>query len=201
MSLHGQIIQTEWSLLQEVSNLLCRRWHKPEIDLFATRFNHKLPKFVSPVPDTLAWAVDALSLQWKDLDAYAFPPTALLGQVVTKLLDHGCRRLILIAPGWPNMPWFWDLVHLSVQVPVSLPQVENLLTQPFNQCPHRDLFNLNLHAWLLEPPPSNRPVSLSKWQQELRLLRDAQPEPSMSQSGPFLSDGARKIRWTSGLLL
>ena len=47
----------------------------------------------------------------------------------------------------------------------------------------------------------NRPVSLSKWQQELRLLRDAQPEPSTSQSGPFLSDGVRKIRWTSGLLL
>ena len=62
-----------------------------EIDLFATRFNHKLPKFVSPVPDRLAWAVDALILQWTDLDAYAFPPTALLGQVVTKLLDHGCR--------------------------------------------------------------------------------------------------------------
>ena len=201
LSRHRQIIQTEWALLQEVFNLLCRKWHKREIDLFATRFNHKLPKFVSPVPDRLAWAVDALSLQWKDLDAYAFPPTALLGQVVAKLLDHGCRRLILIAPGWPNMPWFWDLVDLSVQVPLSLPQVENLLTQPFNQCPHRNLFNLNLHAWLLEPRPSSRPVSLSQWQQELRLLRDAQPEPSTSQSGPFLLDGARTIRWTSGLHL
>ena len=102
LSRHRQVIQTEWSLLQEVFNRLCRRWHKPEVDLFATRFNHKLPKFVSPVPDRLAWAVDALSLQWKDLDAYAFPPTALLGQVVIKLLDRGCCRLILIAPGWPT---------------------------------------------------------------------------------------------------
>ena len=31
------------------------------LQLFATRFNHKLPKFVSPVPDSTAWAVDALS--------------------------------------------------------------------------------------------------------------------------------------------
>ena len=43
-----------------------------------------------------------------------------LGQVVEKLLDTPCRRLILIAPGWPNMPWFWDLVAMSSQVPLSL---------------------------------------------------------------------------------
>ena len=32
----------------------------PQIDLFATRFNNKLLLFVSPVPDPLATAVDAL---------------------------------------------------------------------------------------------------------------------------------------------
>ena len=201
LSRPNQVIQTEWSLLPEVFALLCRRWHVPTVDLFATRFNHKLPRFVSPVPDRSTWKVDALSLLWEDLDAYAFPPMALLPQVVAKLLDHRYRRIILIAPGWPNMPWFWDLVTMSVQIPLLLPQVENLITQPFNQCPHRNLLNLNLHAWLLEPLPSSRQVSLQKWQQELRLLRDAQPEQSMSQSGPFLSDGVRKIRWTSGLPL
>ena len=69
------------------------------------------------------------------------------------------------------------------------------------QCPDRDLFSLNFHAWLLEPLPSSKQVSLQKWQQELRLLKDALPEPSMSQSGPFLSNGVRRIRWTSGLPL
>ena len=190
----------EWSLLPEVFVQICRRWHRPSVDLFATRFNHKLPRFVSPVPDRSAWEVDALSLPWEDLDAYAFPPTAL-HQVVTKLLDHGFRRLILIAPGWPNMPWFWDLVNMSAQIPLLLPQVSNLITQPFNQCPHQDLPNLNLHAWLLEPLPSSKPGSRQKWQQELRLLKDALPEPFMNQSGPFLSDGVRRIRWTSELPL
>ena len=42
---------------------------------------------------------------------------------------------------------------MSVQIPLALPIVENLLTQPFNQWPHRDLHNLNPHAWLLEPQP------------------------------------------------
>ena len=202
LSRHGQVIQTEWSLLQEVFDQICRKWHKPEVDLFATRFNHKLPRFVSPVPDLLAWKVDALSVPWQNLDAYVFPPVALLGKVVSKLIDQRFHRVILIAPGWPNMPWFWDLVSMSVQIPLSLPKVGDLLTQPFNQCPHRDLHSLNLHAWLLGPlPTSNKQASLKKWQHELKLLRDVQPEPSTNRSGPFLSDGVRNIRWTSGLLL
>ena len=60
----GQIIQTEWFLLPEVFYSICSRWHRPKIDLFATRFNNKLPLFVSPVPDPLVTAVDALSLPW-----------------------------------------------------------------------------------------------------------------------------------------
>ena len=60
----NQTIQTEWSLLPDVFQRLCSKWHRPQIGLFATRFNHKLPLFVSPVPDTLAVAVDALTLPW-----------------------------------------------------------------------------------------------------------------------------------------
>ena len=87
------------------------------IDVFATRFNNKLPLFVLPVPDSLATAVDALSLPWEDLDAYAFPPAVILGKVVEKLQDSPCKRIILIALGWLNMPWFWDLLAMSSQIP------------------------------------------------------------------------------------
>ena len=194
----GQTIQTEWSLLPAVFKTLCTRWHQPQIDLFATRFNNKVPQFVSLVPDTMATAVDALSLSWEGLDVYAFPPTAILGKVVEKLQDTLCTRIIIIAPGWPNKPWFWDLVAMSSQIPLSLPLLPNLLTQPFNQIPHRNLSNLNLHAWLLEPQQSRNKGSLRTWQQELRLLRGGQPDQSMKQSGPYLQNGASLIRWTSG---
>ena len=86
------------------------------MDLFATRFKDKLPQFVSPVSDSLAWVVNALSLPWEDLDPYAFPPVAILGKVVEKLKDYLCNKIILIAPGWPNMPnWFWELVAMPVE--------------------------------------------------------------------------------------
>ena len=120
----GQTIQTEWSLHPEVFQAICSRWHQPQVDLFATRFNNKLPQFVSPVPDPQAWAVVALGLSWEDLDPYAFPPAAILGKVVEKLEDYPCNRIILITPGWPNMPWFWthtDLVAMSSQIPLCLP--------------------------------------------------------------------------------
>ena len=72
----GQIIQTEWSLVPEIFQLICTRWHQPQIELFAMRFNIKLPHFVSPVPDSL----DALSLPWKDLEPFAFQTSSNSGE-------------------------------------------------------------------------------------------------------------------------
>ena len=46
-----------------------------------------------------------------------------------KLQDYPCHKIILIAPGWPNMPWFWDLVTMSSNIALCLP---NLVTQPFS---------------------------------------------------------------------
>ena len=97
LSRHNQIIQTEWSLSQQVFDLLSSKWGRPQVDLFATRFNYKLPQFVSPVPDPTAWGVDALSLTWEQLEAYAFRPVSLIPQVISKLRYQGCRRMILIA--------------------------------------------------------------------------------------------------------
>ena len=39
----GQTIQTEWSLHSEVFQTICNQWRQPQVDLFATRFNNKLP--------------------------------------------------------------------------------------------------------------------------------------------------------------
>ena len=40
---------------------------------------------MSPVPDSLAWAVDALSVPWEDLEPYGFLPVAILGKMVAKI--------------------------------------------------------------------------------------------------------------------
>ena len=99
-----------------------------------------------------------------------------------------CKRVLVTA----------SKLHMNYLIPLSLPSLPNLLTQPFNQIPHRNLTNLNLHAWLLDPQQSRSRASLRQWQQELKLLKEDQPDQSMRQSGPFLQSGALLIRWTSG---
>ena len=79
------------------------------------------------------------------------PTSSHLGQSGGEVVGLPIQKNHSDCSGWPNMPWFWDLVTMSSQIPLSLPFLPNLLTQPFSQIPHRNLTNLNLHAWLLEP--------------------------------------------------
>ena len=60
---------------------------------------------------------------------------------------------------------------------------------------------LNLHAWCLGADNSKNKASLWRWQRELLLLSGHQQGPSTSQSGPYLKNGAEKIRWISPLHL
>ena len=41
---------------------ICQKWFTPHMDLFATHLNHKLPLYVSPIPDPKAWDIDAINV-------------------------------------------------------------------------------------------------------------------------------------------
>ena len=77
----------------------------------------QLPLFVSHVPDPSAMAVDALSMSWKTLWAYAYPPPALLRRVLEKAQRDQCE-LIHIATNWPQAMWFPLLLKILVQSPL-----------------------------------------------------------------------------------
>ena len=182
-------VQTD---LSKVVHSSCRSiCHSPE---------HKLPLYVSPVPDPKAWNIDALNINWTGLTAYTYPLTALLHRVIQKIRQCHCL-IIVIAPGWPGMPWFWDLVQLSTEIPLQLPVSTTLLKQSHNYVFHSNPQHLNLHTWCLGVDNSKNKASLWRWQREFLPLRGHQQGPSTSQSGPYLRDGAEKIRWISPLHL
>ena len=54
--------------------------------------------------------------------------------------------LTLVAPFWPQRPWFLDLLELVVDGPISLPQCRDLLSQPRFHCHHLRIDKLSLHA-------------------------------------------------------
>ena len=75
--------------------------------------------------------------------------------------------IIVIAPGWPGMPWFWDLVQLSTEIPLQLPVSTTLLKQSHNYVFHSNLQHLNLHTWCLGVDSSKNKAYLCRWQREL----------------------------------
>ena len=106
-------VNTEWELRQVVFDSVVLRWDRPHVDLFATSLNHKLETFVSPVPDPLSFTVDAMSLSWDGMFAYAFPPFRFLLQVLLKIKQLDCK-IILIAPAWPDKHSFQNFCFCLV---------------------------------------------------------------------------------------
>ena len=70
--------------------------------LFATSLNFLLQVYFSLLNDPLAAGTDVFLQDWNGLQACAFPPFALVRQVLTKL--HSCKgmELALITPFWPS---------------------------------------------------------------------------------------------------
>ena len=189
---------TEWSLHPQVFKQICQKWFTPHVDLFATHLNHKVPLYVSPVPDLNAWDIDALNINWSGLTALpCLPSDGSPSRVIQKIRQYKCL-IIIIAPGWPGMPWFWDLVKLSTEIPLQLLVSTTLLKQSYNYAFHSNP-HLNLHAWCLGVDSSKNKASLWRWQRELLPLKGHQKGPSTSQSGPYLRNGTEKIRWISPL--
>ena len=155
LSRRRQPVLTEWQLNPSIFEGICQVWDRPHIDLFATALNYQLPTYVSPVPDPQAWAVDALSLDWNGMSAYAFPPFNLVGRILQKFREHSCS-LLLVAPLWPRQSWFPELLSLLVADPLALPVRRNLLRQPRSRTMHSCPEILHLHAWRLSQEASLR---------------------------------------------
>lgn len=175
-------VNTEWELLQTVFNAVTLLWDCPHIDLFATSLNHKLPTFVSPVPDTKAFAVDAMSLSWEGMFGYAFPPFRFLAPVLQKIAGTPCR-IIVIAPAWPRQAWYSDLLRLSCALPLQLPLSADLLSQFKGRVVHQNPENLHLHAWLLSGITSEREAFLKEQPSTLQNQSEIPQMWSMTPSG------------------
>ena len=193
LSRKGQIMQTEWSLHPQVFECICRQLFKPMVDAFATAENHKLPLYISPVPDPKAYAVDALSFDWSGLSIYMFPPTNLLTKVLRKIQVQPCE-VLLIAPFWPAQIWFWDLVHLSTNRPLALPNMKRLLKQPGTT----PVFDKNsgvrdLHVWSINSLGTDNPHPIqSDWLKEFLVRKQIPPALYAKQQG-FMSSSKQNL--------
>ena len=179
---------TEWSLHQEVADMLFQRFQHPNIDLFACQENKKLPIFCSTYPDQAAWASDALSVSWTGMHAYAFPPPVLIPQVLMKVRQELCV-VLLVAPFSPRRSWYPLLLELLVDFPRTLPISKNMLTQRIGQLIHPDPERLHLVAWKLSSIKSLRQSFHRKLSSSYCDLEGLQLRNSTSQGFVYTNAG------------
>ncbi len=139
-------LDTEWQLEPSIFTKICDKFGTPDIDLFASRLNAQLPRYVAWRPDPEAEFVDAFSMPWKNFHAYAFPPFSIISQVLQKA-EKESSHLILVAPDWPTKPWYPRLTTLASDS-ISLPRRCLRMPQDQGLC-HRLEAKLRLRAFRL----------------------------------------------------
>jgi hypothetical protein len=113
--------RTDWELDRGTFELVCQKFGRPDIDLFATRLNAKLACYVSWNPDPYASYVDAMTGDWSVGLQYMFPPFRMIGRCARKVLEE-MGEAILIVPLWPSQCWFPRVMEMLTRHPVLLPR-------------------------------------------------------------------------------
>ena len=135
---------TEWELSEEAFALVTRHFGFPEVDLFASRLNHKLPMYMSWEHDPGALAVDAFLHPWTYDLHYAYPPCSLMTRTIQKARQEQ-SRLIIVGPLWEAQPWFGLLSGCQY---IDIPMKRDTLTLPWDrERPY--MKGLRLRAWQL----------------------------------------------------
>ena len=161
LSRRSQVLGSEWTLCQEAFRGLLRRW-PANIDLFATSLNHRLPVYFSLMIDLQSAGTDAMLQSWDGLQAYDFPPFGLIPRVLAKVWRSRGLELTLVAPFWPQHPWFPDLLELLLEIPFFLPRRRDL-RQPHFHHYHQNLTMLQLTAYRISSDSYVMLVSLQRW--------------------------------------
>ena len=86
---------SDWKLNPKIFFHIVKIRGLPQIDLFASRLNHQLPKYLSWHRDTSNCAVHSLQHSWRNLYGYAFPPFCLIEKVLAKVRWNQSLLLIV----------------------------------------------------------------------------------------------------------
>ena len=123
----------EWELSQEVFYKMVEFFGFPEIDLFASALNKKCTNYCSWLPDKFAFTIDSFTINWKDLNFYAFPPFILIPKVLGKIKNDKAKD-ILVVPYWPNQPWYPVFNSLVINNPLFFGPHPDLLLSVNRRC-------------------------------------------------------------------
>jgi len=178
---------TEWSLCPQVFQAIqkmCPSLRRAgAVDLFASRLNRKLPKFVSWEPDPESLGTNAFTMNWNQWEAlYAFPPFKIIERVLRKVRQDQVT-VHFVAPIWDTAAWYPLILEMSVRKPVRLPRYPSLLTQPGDGSLHPLSSTLRMAMWTVSGVSSESSTFRKELQRSSSPPGVLRPEDSMRQRG------------------
>ena len=97
---------------------LCLKLGIPEIDIFDLRVSHHPPKYVTRKPDPYSFTTDVLLVRWTQGSFCTFSQFCLMPQVLSKILRHHTRTVILIPPCCQSQLWYTKVLSMLVATPL-----------------------------------------------------------------------------------
>jgi hypothetical protein len=123
----------EWELSGHCFLQLVKTFGQPEIDLFASRINHKCQKYISWHRDPDAFAINSFTVTWAGQYFYAFPPVSMILKTLRKIISDEARG-ILIVPKWQAQPWYPLFKSLLISDTICFcPNEQNLISHSSSQ--------------------------------------------------------------------
>jgi Reverse transcriptase (RNA-dependent DNA polymerase)/DNA N-6-adenine-methyltransferase (Dam) len=131
---------SDWSLNSYAFHQTVQAFGAPSVDLFASHYNAKCPKFYSWHPDPEATGTNAFDQFWGDEElAFANPPVPLIHRLLDKV-QRDQAEIVLVAPDSAKS-WLPRLMEMAVEDPLVLTPLGDL-AKPGMRSPKR---------WM--PPP------------------------------------------------
>ena len=100
-------------LSKEAVSFITKQFGQADTDLFATRANKKINKYISWKPDADSIAINTFSVTLEKYFNHCFPPFSLIWEVLTKIKKESANT-ILITSLWPIQSWFLAVIKLIV---------------------------------------------------------------------------------------
>ena len=170
---------TEWMLDPKLFNKINALWGPLEVDIFASRLNKQLPRYVAWKPDPHAEFIDVFSINIKDIFFYAFPPFSVIARVLQKIQEEKAEGVIVV-PVWPTQTWYTVLMELLVDVPRIIRKAQDRLRLPHSEKKHS--LKMTLMACRVCGSSSRNKEFLEKYYRSSNNHRGNQLEVSMQAS-------------------
>ena len=87
---------------------------RPNIDMFASRRHHQLPRYCSFHADDFAFHNDCFTLNWSQFRPYFNPPWEDIGKMIHKVIVEHVKCMVVV-PYWINASWFTLFSRMMVR--------------------------------------------------------------------------------------